>query len=250
MKSSPARVKPHWTIKIEPKEMCSMKKFVIALATGKVEVADTVKEAVEILGKKAGISTTQRAVLKGDVPTCQQVEEEEVPAILAAVGQAPEDTVVAEDKAPEDTNPPEDTEDDKAPEDTNPPTPPISDNGPEYPEVGHFKDEKAFKKFTKAMKNNDHVFEWCELEGITWKRCPEQPPIDRMRAIVALKAKHFPETAPKASTKSKSAYADYTTDKLVEMALENDILVEGDAGDMRILRMKTIMALRNAGIIA
>jgi hypothetical protein len=71
-----------------------------------------------------------------------------------------------------------------------------------------------------------------------------------MRAAMAIKAKHFPHTAPKATSKSKSKYSDYLTEDLVQMAIDNDIYVDGDNGDMRILRMKTIMALRAAGVIA
>lgn len=233
-----------------------MKKFVVALSTG-IEVVDTVKEVVALLDKD-GVSVRQKEVLAGNVEQVQRVEEEEIAGILAAAGQEvpdakPADTMVEESKPAddqsEDTS--EDTQDDTNSEDkpSGNDKPADDDNAPEYPEVGHFKDEKAFKKYIKAMKNNEHVFEWCSLEGVEWKRCPEQPPIDRMRAIMALKAKHFPHTAPKASTKSKSAYAQYETEDLVQMALDNDIYVTGDNGDTRILRMKTIMALRAAGII-
>ncbi|MMZ61084.1 hypothetical protein D1872_232140 [compost metagenome] len=69
-----------------------------------------------------------------------------------------------------------------------------------------------------------------------------------MRMIMALKVKHFPQLAP-APKKAKSKYSEYTTEALVQMAIDNDIYVEGDNGNVRILRMKTIMALRDAKII-
>jgi hypothetical protein len=71
-----------------------------------------------------------------------------------------------------------------------------------------------------------------------------------MRAVMALKAKHFPATAPKASAKSKSPYASYTDEQLVQMALDNNVTVKDDKGDRRIMRMYTIMALKAAGLLA
>jgi len=69
-----------------------------------------------------------------------------------------------------------------------------------------------------------------------------------MRMSMAIQDKHFPKE-PSKSAKKKAKYADFTTEQLVEMAIANDIEVKDDKGDMRILRMYTIMALRNAGII-
>ena len=129
-------------------------------------------------------------------------------------------------------------------EDT-PPAPPVSEV--EYPEVGDFKDEKAMKKFIKGLSDQS-LQEWCILEGATWKPNDHES-INRMRMAMAIKAIHFPTTAPKAGKKSKSKYASYSTEDLVTMALENDIEVPDDKGDNRILRMYTIMALRKAGLI-
>lgn len=117
----------------------------------------------------------------------------------------------------------------------------------EYPEVGHFKDEKAMKKYIKTLKDSE-LQEWCELEGAEWKHNDHES-INRMRMAMAIKAIHFPATAPKKGKKSKSKYAQYSDEQLVEMALEHDVEVPDDKGDQRILRMYTIMALRKAGII-
>lgn len=234
-----------------------MKKFVVKVSTG-VQAVDSAKEAVAVL-KKDGIEVTQRALLAGGVDQCQIVDEAELPAILAAEGQVLTDTQDA--GASTDTQQLEDevdTDDEQRdkdmttakepvePKKATKPAPATTDDI-EYPEVGHFKDEKAMKKFIKPL-TNDQLQEWCELEGVTWKPCDHEA-INRMRMAMAIKAKHFPHTAPKASTKSKSKYSHYATEELVQMALDNDIEVDEKSGDLRILRMKTIMALRNAGII-
>lgn len=230
-----------------------MKKFVVALNTG-VEVVDTVKEAQQLLGK-AGVSVTQANILKGNVEQIQCVDESEVPAILEAAGQAPQDAAndsvaeetqedVASTNAQEDDTKVEDAKQDPTPASTNEDK---QDDEIEYPEVGYFKDEKAMKKFYKPL-TNAQITEWAELEGVEWKP-NEHDSINRMRQIMALKAKHFPHLAPKHSAKTKSKYSQYTTEALVAMALEKDVEVDERSGDMRILRMKTIMALRNAGII-
>ncbi|MMZ43583.1 hypothetical protein D1872_51430 [compost metagenome] len=214
------------------------KKFVIKLVSG-IKVVDTAKEAVEVLGKEGGQSVTQKAILAGTVENVQLVDESEVEAIVAAEGT----NEVHTDDASTDKGT-EDNKDAKPAEGTSEPT---SDDI-EYPEVGAFKDVKAMKKFYKPL-TDAQIQEWCELEGVTWKP-NEHASINRMRMIMALKAKHFPDTAPKASSKTKSKYADYTTEQLVELALQHDVEVTGDNGDLRILRMKTIMALREAGVIA
>jgi hypothetical protein len=123
--------------------------------------------------------------------------------------------------------------------------PPVSDV--EYPEIGDFKEEKAMKKFIKGLSDQS-LYEWCILEGAEWKASDHES-INRMRMAMAIKAKHFPGTTGKATKKSKSKYASYSTEDLVQMALDADIEVPDDKGDNRILRMYTIMALRKAGII-
>jgi len=242
-----------------------MKKAVVMTSNG-VMVVNTVKEAVALLATD-GITVTQKAILSGSVNQVQMVDESEVAAIIEAAGgtyqpdngsdehdeptgeDEPIDDPALTDKGVEDT-------DDSKPADTSKPAPVTGKVGKrsldvgavEYPEVGSFKDEKAMKKFTKGL-TDAALFDWCELEGVEWNRCPEHAPIDRMRAAMAIKGKHFPDTAPKASAKSKSKYADYTTDQLIAMCLENDLDVTGDNGDMRILRMRAIMVLRAAKVI-
>jgi hypothetical protein len=229
-----------------------MKKYVVALNTG-VEVVDTVKEAQQLLGK-AGLSVTQANILKGLVEQAQCVDESEVPAILEAAGQAqePAKDEVAEEAQEDAASTDAQEGDTKVEDDKQDPTPASTnedkqDDDIEYPEVGYFKDEKAMKKFYKPL-TNAQITEWAELEGVEWKP-NEHESINRMRQVMALKAKHFPHLAPKHSAKTKSKYSQYTTEQLVQMALDGEIDVEERSGDMRILRMKTIMALRNAGII-
>jgi hypothetical protein len=135
--------------------------------------------------------------------------------------------------------------DDTPSEDEELPQPPANDT--EYPEVGDFKDEKAMKKYIKGLSDAS-LQEWCILEGAEWKANDHQS-INRMRMAMAIKALHFPTTAPTKSKKSKSKYASYSDEMLVQMALDNDVEVPDDKGDRRILRMYTIMALRKAGLI-
>lgn len=119
----------------------------------------------------------------------------------------------------------------------------IEENG--YPEVGVFEDKKVLQKFYKQLP--DAVLEdWATLEGCTWKACPESQPIHRMRVAQEILYKHFPKEPAK--SKKKSKYADYSTEQLIEMAAEKDVPVEVTE-DMRILRMRTIMALRAHGVI-
>lgn len=144
----------------------------------------------------------------------------------------------------------EGTEDDTATDEDDTPkkeAKPNLDPEQDYPEVGDFKDEKAIKKYIKGLSDSS-LEEWCNLEGVEWKHSDHQS-INRMRMAMAIKALHFkPATASKGK-KSKSKYASYSTEDLVSMALENDIEVPDDKGDMRICRMYTIMALRKAGLI-
>ena len=117
-----------------------------------------------------------------------------------------------------------------------------------FPEVGTLESAKELKKLYKGMTDTQ-LDEWLALEGLTDKvKISGHGPIDRMRKCMAISALHFPP-APKAP-KSKSKYADYTTEQLVQMAMDHDIPVKDDKGDVRILRMYTIMALREAGVLA
>lgn len=114
-----------------------------------------------------------------------------------------------------------------------------------FPEVGFFTEKADLQKFYKKLPT-ETLEEWVELEGLEYKPCPESASIHRMRVAQAILYKHFPKAPSK--PKSKSKYADYTTEQLVEMAVEKDVPVEA-SDDMRILRMRTIMSLRAAGHI-
>lgn len=118
----------------------------------------------------------------------------------------------------------------------------VAANG--YPEVGQVSDEKTLQKFYKQLETSV-LEDWASLEGLTFKACPEQPPIHRMRVAMAILYHHFPkETAPK----KESPYKQYTTEQLVSMALEHEIVFEACEDD-RILRMRAIMALRAHKVI-
>ena len=116
----------------------------------------------------------------------------------------------------------------------------------EFPEIGTFANENQLKKFFKQL-TDDQLDEWLELEA--WdtevKLC-DNAPINRMRKCMVIKSKHFPKES---SGKSKSKYAKYSTEELMQMALDNDIVVRDCGDDQRILRMYTIVALRDAGLL-
>jgi hypothetical protein len=117
----------------------------------------------------------------------------------------------------------------------------------EYPEVGAFADKKAMKKYVKKL-SLEQVFDWCDLEGVMFNPCDHEA-INRMRAIMAMTDKHFPATAP-ATTKSKSKYADMSTEALVALAATKKVAVKDAKGNVKIQRMYTIMALKEAGHLA
>lgn len=119
----------------------------------------------------------------------------------------------------------------------------VEDNG--YPEVGHFTDKKDLQKFYKQL-DTATLEDWCAVEGIEYTPCEDSEPIHRMRVCMAILYLHFPKA--ETSSKKKSKYADYTTEALIQMAVDNDIAVEV-TDDMRIMRMRTIMNLRAANII-
>lgn len=116
----------------------------------------------------------------------------------------------------------------------------------EYPEVGTFSEKKQLQKFYKQL-TDDQLNDWIELEGLTYKASDNEP-INRMRKCMCILNLHFPPET-KTATKKKSKYGDFTTEALLEMALENDLEVAEAKGDPRILRMYTIMALKKAGIL-
>ena len=119
----------------------------------------------------------------------------------------------------------------------------IEENG--YPEVGYFTEKKDLQKFYKQL--DDSVLEdWISIEGLEFKPCEDSEPINRMRMCMAILYKHFPKEHSEGKKKSK--YAQYTTESLIQMAIDNDVAVE-PTDDMKIMRMRTIMALRTAKLI-
>lgn len=112
-----------------------------------------------------------------------------------------------------------------------------------YPEVGHFGEEgkKDLQRFYKHL-SDEQLTEWLELEGLEHTPSDSQP-INRMRMCMAILYKHYPKAPPK---KKQSKYAKYTLEDLVSMAIDKDVPVEA-TDDERIMRMRTIMALRAAG---
>lgn len=120
----------------------------------------------------------------------------------------------------------------------------VEENG--FPEIGAFEDKKDLQKFYKQLPM-ESINEWIALEGISYNVCEEAPAINRMRACMAILYLHFPK-APSTGTKKKSKYADYTTEQLIQMAVDKDVAVEVTE-DMRIMRMRTIMALRASKVI-
>jgi len=116
----------------------------------------------------------------------------------------------------------------------------------EYPEVGHFESIDDIKKFYKRL-SMEQISEWAEIEGLEWKP-NDNPGINRMRACMAISNHHFPK---KTSGKKKAKYGHLSTEDLLAMAIENDVEVREPKGDNEnILRMYTIMALREAGLLA
>ena len=114
-----------------------------------------------------------------------------------------------------------------------------------YPEVGYFKEKKDLQKFYKQL-DTAMLEDWCKVEGLEYKPCEDNDSIHRMRVAMAILYKHFPNAPAKA--KSKAKYADYTTEALMQLALDNDIAFE-PCEDDRILRMRAIMSLRANKII-
>lgn len=119
----------------------------------------------------------------------------------------------------------------------------------EYPEKGTMKDEKAISKFIRKLTDKQ-VAEWAELEGLSYKVHETSEPINRMRAVMAIKAYHFPKADAGTASKSKSKYGAYTLEELVAMAAEAKITVKDAKGDLKIQRMYTIMALKEKGLLA
>ena len=108
-----------------------------------------------------------------------------------------------------------------------------------FPVVGTFKDKKSLQKHYKGLSDAE-VQEWVAKEKLTVKDYGHES-INRMRACMAILYLHFPAEAPK--PKEASKYASYTLEQLVGLAVDNNVPVEVTDNE-RILRMRTIMALR------
>lgn len=113
-----------------------------------------------------------------------------------------------------------------------------------FPKVGFFTEKKALQKHYKGLTDAE-VTEWVAKEGLTVKDYGSAP-INRMRACMAILYLHFPADAPK--PKEKSKYADMPTEALIALAAEQSVPVEV-TDNMKILRMRTIMALRAHKVI-
>ena len=118
----------------------------------------------------------------------------------------------------------------------------VEENG--YPEVGAFEDKKSLQKFYKQL-DTSLIEDWAALEGLSFKPCEDSEPIHRMRVCMAILYHHYPKQT---KAKKKSKYAKYALEDLVKLAVDNDVAIE-ICEDERILRMRAIMALRDAEII-
>lgn len=116
----------------------------------------------------------------------------------------------------------------------------MTENG--YPEVGTM-EKDDLQKFYKHL-TDEQLAEWIALEGLEYT-ANESAPINRMRMAMAVLYKWFPKEP---SAKKKSKYSDMTLEQLIEMAIDKDVPVEPTDNE-RIMRMRTIMALRAAGHI-
>lgn len=104
-------------------------------------------------------------------------------------------------------------------------------------------DESALKKYYKKLDTSE-VIKWVEELGCTFKESTDQS-IHRMRACMAVLYHFFPKEV---KAKKQSKYSEYTLEQLVTLAADRNIPVEV-CEDERILRMRTIMALRAHQVI-
>lgn len=114
-----------------------------------------------------------------------------------------------------------------------------------YPEVGQFVEQKDLQKFYKQLPT-ETLEDWAKVEGVEYKACADSEPIHRMRVAMAILYKHFPKEPSK--SKQESPYKKYSLEDLVNMAIENEVPVE-PTEDERIMRMRTIMALKAAKVL-
>lgn len=116
----------------------------------------------------------------------------------------------------------------------------IEENG--FPEQGHFEEKKDLQSFYKHL-STEQLEEWVELEGLEIKDT-DSDSIYRMRLCMAILYLNFPKKTT--GKKKASPYKHISLEELVQMANENNIEVKHTDSD-KILRMRTIMALKEAG---
>jgi transcriptional regulator with XRE-family HTH domain len=215
------------------------------------EEVSTLKEVAAVLGVS---KVTKAEVENGKYPEVVLINEEPTEEIILGEDFTPAEPTLQEIVEESDnieiihvTDTPTDEVEDSQEEDTLPDDADTIEEI-EYPEVGDFKDVKAMKRYIKKL-SDEELQAWCELEGVEWKP-NDHVSINRMRMAMAIKALHFPETKSSGKAKKKSKYAQYETEELIQMALDNDIEVPDAKGDPRIERMYVIMALRKEGLIS
>lgn len=114
----------------------------------------------------------------------------------------------------------------------------------EFPEKGSITDPKELKRFYKKL-SNEQLDEWLALEGLTYTES-DHAAINRMRKCMAILYYFFPKET---KGKKKSVYAGYSTEDLIAMATEAQVTYKPSENEP-IMRMRLIMALREAGYIA
>lgn len=107
-----------------------------------------------------------------------------------------------------------------------------------------FEDKKCLQKFYKQL-DTPALEKWAGELGAEYNAYPENEAIHRMRVAMAILYVYYPKET---KAKPESPYKKYTTEQLVDMALEHDVAIE-TTDDMRILRMRLIMGLRANKII-
>jgi len=113
--------------------------------------------------------------------------------------------------------------------------------------AGHpsvWSEEKELKKYYKQL-DTEEIEDWAKGLKETFKPCPEQPSIHRMRAAMAVLYHYFPRET---KAKKTSKYKELKLEQLVAMADEHNVPVEV-CDDERIMRMRLIMALRASKVI-
>lgn len=106
-------------------------------------------------------------------------------------------------------------------------------------------DKKGLQKFYKKL-DTTALEKWAIELGATYNPCEDNEAIHRMRVAMSILYHYFPKET---KAKPESPYKKYTTEQLVDLALEHDVAVES-TDDMRILRMRLIMGLRANKVIS